>query len=62
MRNDNNLPITLLRDLNGVTEVTDAAIDLDFIVKELLKSADVKDLVRGRLGRVDNELYSSVVS
>lgn len=53
---DNNLSITLLRDLDGVTKVPDAAVNLDLVVEKLLERADVKDFVGGRLGCVDDEL------
>jgi hypothetical protein len=32
MSHDLNLTLPLLRDLNGVTEVTYTAVDLDFVV------------------------------
>jgi hypothetical protein len=52
-----NLSIARLGDLNIVAEVTDAALDLDAVVQELLESGDIEDLVAGRLGGVDNELF-----
>lgn len=57
MSNNLNLSIARLGDLNVVTEVTDAALDFDAVVQELLESGDVEDLVAGRLGGVDDELF-----
>lgn len=54
--NNLNLSIARLGDLNVIAEVTDAALDLDAVVQELLEGGDVEDLVAGRLGGVDNEL------
>lgn len=56
MSNNLNLAIARLGDLNIVAEVSDAALDLDAVVQELLESGDVEDLVAGRLGGVDDEL------
>jgi hypothetical protein len=56
VRNDLNLSIALLRDLNGVAEVTRAALNLDAVVKELFESLDVEDLVVDGLRAVDDEL------
>lgn len=56
MSDHNNLPLTLLGDLNSVAEVSDTTVNLDFVVEEFLECADIEDLVRGRLGRVDDEL------
>lgn len=54
--NDNNLSIALLGDLDGLAEVTDTAVDLDLVMKELLESGNVEDLVRCGLGRIDDKL------
>jgi hypothetical protein len=54
--NNLNLSIARLGDLNVVAEVSDAALDLDAVVQELLESGDVEDLVAGRLGGVDDVL------
>ena len=51
-----DLAIANLTDLNYVSEVTDAAFDLDFVVKEFLERGDVENLIRGGLGGVDDEL------
>lgn len=53
---DNNLSITLLGDLNGVTKVSDTATNLDLIVEELLERANVENFIGGGLGCVDGEL------
>jgi hypothetical protein len=54
--NDLDLALALLGDLDGVAEVSDAAVYLDLVLEELLEGGDVEDLVGRRLGRVDDEL------
>lgn len=54
--NDLNLAIGLLADLDGVTEVAGAAVNLDAVVKKLLEGLDVEDLVVDGLRAVDSEL------
>ena len=54
--NNLNLAIANLGDDNVVTEVTDTALDLDAVVKELLEGRDIEDLVASGLGSVDDEL------
>lgn len=56
MSNDLDLAIALLGDLDDLAEVTGAALDLDAVVKELLESLDVEDLVVDGLAAVDDEL------
>lgn len=56
MRNDLDLAVTLLRDLDGVAKVTGPALDLDAVMQELFEGADVEDLVVSGLGGVDDEL------
>lgn len=51
-----DLSITNLLDLNNVTEVSYTAIDLDFILEELLECGNVEDLVGSGLRSIDNEL------
>ena len=58
VRNNLDLSIRDLRDLHGITEISDAAIDLDLVLEELLEGGDVKDLVAGGLRSVDDELLS----
>ena len=58
MRNDLNLSVSLLGDLNDVAEVSNAAVDLDLVLEELLKRGDVEDLVGCGLGGVDDVLFS----
>ena len=58
MRSDFNLAIASLLDDYGVAKISDTAIDLDFVLKELLESAHVEDLVAGRLRSIDDELQS----
>lgn len=62
MSDDNNLTITLLRDLDGVTKVPDTAVNLDLVVEKLLERADVEDFVGGRLGCVDDKLNPEIFS
>jgi hypothetical protein len=59
--NNLNLSIARLGDLNVVAEVSDAALDLDAVVQELLESGDVEDLVAGRLGGVDDVLGGNLL-
>lgn len=57
MRNNLDLALSLLGDLNDITEVSDAAIDLYLVLQELLESADIEDLVAGGLRGIDDELF-----
>ena len=54
--NDFDLPFTLLAYLNRVAQIPYAVVDLDLVVQEFLKGRNVKDLVGGGLGGVDDEL------
>jgi hypothetical protein len=56
MRNNLDLSVTDLRDLHGLAEVSNTAVNLDLILKELLECGDVEDFVGGWLGCVDDEL------
>lgn len=56
MGNDLDLAVTLLGDLDLVTEVANTALNLDLLVQELLEGGDIEDLVGGRLRGVDDEL------
>lgn len=58
MRDDLDLPITLLRDLDGIAQVSDTAVNLDLVLEELLEGGDIEDLVAGGLRSVDDELIS----
>lgn len=53
-----DLSLALLGDLDGITEVSDTAVNLDLVLEELLKGGDVEDLVAGGLRSVDDELKS----
>ena len=57
---DLDLALTLLGDLDNVAEVSDTAVNLDLVLEELLESGDVEDLVRRRLGGVDDELLGDL--
>jgi hypothetical protein len=59
---DLDLALALLRDLDGLAEVADAALNLDLLVQELLKGRDIEDLVAGGLRGVDDELRRRAVS
>ena len=56
MSDDFDLSIAGLGDLDGVTQVADAALDLDAVVEELLEGGEVEDLVGDGLGSVDHVL------
>jgi hypothetical protein len=56
MRNNLNLAIALLVDLNRVAEVASASVHLYAIVEELLESGQIEDLVVDGLGGIDDEL------
>lgn len=43
--NDLDLSITDLGDLDGITEVSSAALNLDAVLEELLEGGDVENLV-----------------
>jgi hypothetical protein len=59
VRNNLNLSVALLADLDCVTEVASAAIDLYTIMKELLESREIENFVVDRLGGIDHELQKS---
>jgi len=56
MRYHLNLAIALLTDRHCIAEVSHSIVDLDLIVQEFLESGHVKDLIRGRLGGINDEL------
>jgi len=55
---DLNLPIAEILDQHDITEVSDAVINLDLVLKELLEGGNVEDLVACGLRSVDDELFS----
>ena len=57
MRHHLDLPIPLLADRDRVAQVAHPVIHLDFIMQEFFKGRNIKDLVRGWLGGVDDELF-----
>ena len=59
VRDNLDLAVTLLRDLDGVAEVTGTAVNLYAVVKELLKGSNIEDLVICGLGGVDDELLDA---
>jgi hypothetical protein len=61
VRGNLNLSIADILDLNDIAEVSDTAVNLDLVLKELLEGGDVEDLVAGGLRSVNDELsFSSV--
>jgi len=58
--NDLDLSVTNLGDLDDVTEVTGAAVNLDLVLEELLEGGNVEDLVAGWLAGVDDELLGDL--
>lgn len=51
-----DLSLALLGDLDGITKVSNAAVNLDLVLEELLEGRDVEDLVACGLRSVDDEL------
>ena len=62
VRNDLDLAVALLRDLDRVAEVAGAALDFDAVVQELLEGLDVEDLVVDGLRAVDDELLGNLLA
>ena len=58
VRNNLDLSIANLGDLDGISEVSDTAINLDLVLKELFEGGDVEDLVACGLRSIDDELWS----
>ena len=59
---DLDLAVTLLGDEDGLAEVTGAALNLDAVVKELLESLEIEDLVVDGLRAVDDELLGDLLA
>jgi hypothetical protein len=59
---DLNLSLSLLGDLDDVTEISNTAVDLDLVVQELLEGRDIEDLVAGGLRSVDDKLRRFLVA
>ena len=62
MRNDLNLPITLLADLYGIPQIPNTIVDLDLIMQELLEGRDIENFVGGGLRGIDDKLHHYTVS
>jgi hypothetical protein len=58
MRDNLNLSIALLADLDRVTEVSGAAVDLYAVVEELFEGGEVENFVIDGLRGIDHELLS----
>jgi hypothetical protein len=56
VRNNLDLALASLADLDGVAKVSGTALDLDAVVEELLESGGVEDLVVDGLRAVDDVL------
>jgi hypothetical protein len=56
-----DLAIANLGDDDLVAEVSNAALNLDAVVQELLKGRDIEDLVVGRLRSIDDELLRDLL-
>ena len=59
MRSDLDLSIAEILDLHDIAEVSNTAINLDLVLKELFEGGDIEDLVACRLRSVDDELSVS---
>ena len=59
---DGDLGIITTDNGHLIGETTGAALDLDAIVKELLESSGIKDLVTGGTGAVDGELVGDLLA
>lgn len=60
MGKHNDFPIALLRYLNDISEVADAAINLNLVVEEFLKLTDIEDFIAGRTRGIDYKLPRSI--
>lgn len=60
VRDNLDLTLTLLGDLDNVAEVADTAVDLDAVLEELLEGGNIKDLVRRWLRSIDDELLGDL--
>lgn len=58
---DSELGIIAASNVHLVGETTSATLDLDAIVKELLKGSGIKDLVTSRAGAVNDELVGDLL-
>lgn len=61
MSDNDDLSLSLLGDVDDVSEVSGAALNLDLVVQELLESSDIEDLVGSGLGSVDDELEGDLL-
>ena len=61
MSDNLDLAIANLGDNDLVAEVSNAALNLDAVVQELLKGRDVEDLVVGGLRSIDDELLRDLL-
>jgi hypothetical protein len=61
VRDDFDLAIADLLDLDIIAEVAGTALDLDAVVQELFERGDVEDLVGDGLGAVDGVLLAHLL-
>ena len=57
MRDNFNLPVTDLLDVDVIAQVAGAALHLDTVMQELFERAEIEDLVGDRLRAVDGVLF-----
>jgi len=60
VRDDLDLPVAHLLDVDIIAQVARAALDLNPVVQELFERAEVEDLVRDRLAAVDGVLIRNL--
>lgn len=60
MGDDLDLALASLLDLDVLTKVTNATVNLDLVLEELLEGGNVEDLVASGLLSVDDELTTSI--
>jgi hypothetical protein len=60
VRNNLDFSIADLGDLDSISEVSDTAINLDLVLKELLEGGDVENFVACGLRSIDDELWSEL--
>jgi hypothetical protein len=58
VRNDLDLALSLLANLDDIAKVADTAVNLYLVLEELLEGGDIEDLVACRLRSIDDELQN----
>ncbi len=62
MGNDLYLPLSLLRYLHNIAQISNASINLDLVVEELFEGRDIEDFVARWLRGIDDVLCRSIIS